>query len=68
MTRTAARLAHLDAISRERALTDDEQRAVILLAKRQRAHTAARERYVPRPMSKRDVALAKVRDGQGRFA
>lgn len=36
MTRTAARLAELDRISRTRALTDVEQQEVMYLARRQR--------------------------------
>lgn len=67
MSRTTARLAEFDRINRERSLTDDEQRAVILLAQRQRQHARKRERYVPMPRSKRDVAQAKVRNEQGRF-
>ncbi len=45
MTRTAARLAELDRISRERSLTDDEQRTVLLLTRRERRNDTRRRLY-----------------------
>lgn len=45
MTRTAARLAELDRISRERSLTDEEQRAVMYLARMERRNGRRRALY-----------------------
>ena len=45
MTRTAARLAELDRISRERSLTDEEQLAVMYLARMDRRNEHRRARY-----------------------
>ncbi len=45
MTRTALRLAQLDAISRERELTDEEARTVVLLTKRERRNNRRRSLY-----------------------
>lgn len=45
MTRTARRLAELDAISRERSFTDDEVREVLRLAHLERQCARRRHRY-----------------------
>ncbi len=45
MTKTAARLAQLDTISRERELTDEEQRELMLMAKRERRNRVRKSRY-----------------------
>lgn len=44
MNRTAARLAELDRINRERSLTDTEQQEVMRLAKRQREYEVKNRR------------------------
>lgn len=49
MTRTASRLAELDAISRKRSLTDAEQIEVKRLAHLQRQCARRRQRYASDP-------------------
>lgn len=59
MTRTASRLAALDAISRERELTDAEQREVLRLAHLERQCARRRERYASDP-AYRETVLRRV--------
>lgn len=61
MSKTAARLAELDAISRERSLTDDEQREVLRLAWKQRQTQAKNRRYASDP-AWRERVRAENRD------
>lgn len=55
MTRTAARLAELDRISRERSLTDDEASEVKRLAHLERQCARRRERYSADPSYRRKM-------------
>lgn len=77
MTQTEAKLAALNRISRERSLTDAELDTYFTLLHRQRQYARDRLRYANDPSyraqrygvtgTRRDVALSKVRDEQGRF-
>lgn len=60
MTHAARRLAELDRIARQRPLTDDEQREVMLRARQERRNITRRLQYWINP-DYRDAQVRRVR-------